>query len=392
MGCLAGSLSAGAVEGQAAASRPRLAPPKDCPSPEDLESVLGEASAQMGQSRFQEAASVLQPLADSHCDARVSLLLAAAFEGQGDVAQATMTLQKAHTLWPTNDSIAASLAREYLNKREIPKAVDALAHFHVAAGTPEQEMRLVVVVYLAARRLVPAESVAEAAFRAYPSESTLLLLANTMQMQGRYPDVNRLLASKRNAYAESPQFLVTLAESEFDASSYPEARADLEHAVALDPNLYQAHYLLGNVLHKQGSLDEAIAEYRKAIALSPDQPRSYFQLALALQAKQDEAGEQSALEQALAADNRYAPAQCELGRILLDEHRPADAVTHLNAAIESNPQSEKAYFLLVRAYGQLGQKDKSDEMVKRLLVVKQQNRAGAGGKNEDTPAPRSVGP
>jgi tetratricopeptide (TPR) repeat protein len=387
MGCFFGGLFAEAKQDESAASASNAGAvvKRGCPSRGEVDAVLGQASILMGQSRFLEASVVLQPLTNTACDARVSLLLAAVFEGQGAPTKATAELERAHLKWPSNNSVAASLAREYLNEGDAPKAAKALSHFHATADTPAQEMRMAVLVYLAAHQLVAAQTVAEAAYRTCPSVSTLLLLANALQMQGRYSEVNRLLGNVRSAYSDSPEYLVTFAESEFDASRYSEARVDLARAVALAPNLYQAHYLFGNVLFKQGSLDDAVTEYRKAIVLSPSQPRTYFQLALALQAKQDHAGEQTALEQALATDGHYAPAQCEIGRILLEEHRPAEAVEHLNVAVESNPRSEKAYFLLARAYGQMGEKEKSNQMVKQLLAVKKENQTGTAAENEDQP-------
>ncbi len=329
---------------------------------------------------------MLQPLSGLDCDARVSLLLAAAFEGEGDVPKATELLQRAHSVWPSNNSIAASLAREYLSTGQNDKAVKALARFHATAETPQQEMEMAVVVYLAARQLVSAQTVAATAYKSYPSVHTLLLLANALQLQGRYPEVIRLLGSKRGIYANSPDFLITLAESEFDASIYPAARDDLERAISLDSRSYQAHYLLGNVLARQNHTDSAIAEYHLAIDLAPDQPRTYFQLALVLRSKQDETGEELVLNQALTADGHYAPAQCEMGRILLEEHRPADAVSHLNTAIQYNPRSEEAYFLLAKAYARLGEKDKSDEMVRQLVIVRKENRPSAAKKTGNLPA------
>ncbi len=387
-GCFIGGPRVGAtayrITESASSTRPES--DKKCPARSDRDIALAKASALLGQSRFQDAAALLQPVSAMDCDARVSLLLAAAFEGEGNSPKAAEVLQAAHAVWPSNDSIAVSLAREYLAVREVDKAVKSLAHFHATADTPEQEMQMAVVVYLAGHQLVSAQKVAEAAYRFYPSEDTLLLLANSLQMQGRYPDVNRILGNQRGMYGNSPKFFITLAESELDASNYPAARQDSERAISLDSNLYQAHYILGNVLFKLSDMDGAIAEYRVAINLAPDQPRTYFQLAQVLQAKQDEAGEQHALEEALATDSHYAPAQCEMGRILLEQHRATDAVDHLTAAIQSNPHSEKAYFLLARAYAQLGEKDKSDQMVKRLQAVKKENRPSAGGKNENHPA------
>jgi tetratricopeptide (TPR) repeat protein len=215
---------------------------KACPSRSDLDDALGQASSLLDQARYQDVAAMLEPLAVKDCDVRVSLLLAAAFEGQGEVSKAASILQQAHSVWPSNNSIAASLAREYLASGEQDQAVKALAHFEATAKTPEQEIEMAVVVHLGAHRLLSAESLAETDYKTYPSVHSLLLLANTLQMQGRYPDVNSLLGSKRESYADRPEFFVTLAESEYDASIYAAAGKDLLRAISLDPKMYQAHY------------------------------------------------------------------------------------------------------------------------------------------------------
>jgi tetratricopeptide (TPR) repeat protein len=375
-GCVPCSPVAGAAVGWSAAllSQVHSEARVSCPAGDDLDAVLGEASALMGQSRYQDAAALLELPSAGNCDPRTSLLLAAAFEGQGDELKATAVLERAHSVWPTDNSIAASLARAYLASGQKDRAAKALTRFRGTAETPEQELEMAVVVYLAADQLVPAQKVAEEDYKYYPSAHSLLLVANTLQLQGRYPDVNRLLGGKRATYADSPKFFVTLAESEFDASIYAAAGEDLRHAISLDPQLYQAHYLLGNVLSKMNDANGAVAEYRLAINLAPEQPRTYYQLALVLRSKQDDAGERSALQQALAADTHYAPAHCEMGRLLLEDHRPADAVDHLLSAIQYNPRLENAYFLLARAYAALGEKDKSDQMVKRLQAVREENR------------------
>jgi len=381
-GCLPGSAASGAAARWNTEPAPQVHsdPNRICPAQGDLDAALGKASLLMQQSRFQDAAASLQPLAGMDCDPRVSLLLAAALEGQGDEHQVATVLARAHSVWPSNDSVAASLARAYLAGGEKDRAAEALAHFHATADTPEQELEMAVVVYFADQQLVSAEKVAEADYKYYPSVHSLLLMANALQLQGRYPDVNRLLSNKRSLYADSPDFLITLAESELDASIFSAARADLQRAISLNPRMYQAHYLLGNVLAKTGDANGAIAEYRLAIGLAPEQPRTYYQLALVLRTQQDDAGEQRALEQALAANNEYGPAHCEMGRILLAEHRPADAVSHLLLAIQYNPRSEKAYFLLARSYAALGERDKSDQMVKRLQAVREENRPGPNKK------------
>jgi tetratricopeptide (TPR) repeat protein len=120
-------------------------------------------------------------------------------------------------------------------------------------------------------------------------------------------------------------------------------------------------------------VDQACAAYRLAISLSPDQPRTYYQLALAFRAKQDEAGEESLLKHILEIDSHYAAAHAELGRILLNQNRLPEAVAQLTLAIEDNPSLEQPYNLLARTYDRLGDADKADAMAKRLASVRSAN-------------------
>jgi Flp pilus assembly protein TadD len=335
--------------------------------------MLGKASGLMEQSRYQEAADSLQPLAGLHCDARVSLLLAAAFEQGGDLPKAEEALEQAHSVWPANNSIAATLARQYLGSGQVQKAAQALGNFHATAKTPVQEMEVAVVAFIDNHQLAPAQTVAELAYKTYPSVHSMLLLANAMQLQGRFKEVVALLNARRNLYSGSPAFLITLAESEYDSILYDAARDDLRRAIALDQSSYQAHLLLANALLKLAKVDDAITEYRRAIALSPGQPRTYCQLALALQAKHDQAGAEQEIATALSIDSHYAPALIEQGRMLINENKLSDAVTQLNLAIQNNPNAEQGYFLLAKAYAQLGDKEKSEEMAKRLVMVRNAN-------------------
>jgi Tfp pilus assembly protein PilF len=49
-------------------------------------------------------------------------------------------------------------------------------------------------------------------------------------------------------------------------------------------------------------------------------------------------------------------------------------VGQLSLAVQLNPNIEQAYFLLAKAYARLGEKDKSDAMVKRFEAVRAANR------------------
>ena len=63
-----------------------------------------------------------------------------------------------------------------------------------------------------------------------------------------------------------------------DQGKLDEAIAEYRKAIRLKPDLAEAHHNLGIALASQGKLDEAIAEYRKAIRLKPDVAEAHINL------------------------------------------------------------------------------------------------------------------
>lgn len=338
-----------------------------------MDRLLYDASQAMKQEHYDAAATMLGTPPLPSCDPRIDLLLGAALEGSGDSSRAEETLLQAHLQWPSNHSLAASLARSYLLSGHPAQAAEAFASTTVGPGVPPQELELRAEVYLAVHQLALAQTAAGAAYRSYPSTETLLLLANVIQTQGRALDALTLLESKREQNSESAPFLITTAECEFDTGAYARAHQDLVHAIAIDGTSYQAHYLLGNTLVKQTQIEEAIAEYQRAIDLAPDKPRTYYQLALARVMKGDVDGAEQSLSKAVAADERYAPAYAEMGELLLQQGRYSEAVDPLRKAIEFGPTLESPYYLLTRVYSRLGEKKESDDMLQRFQEVKAAN-------------------
>jgi tetratricopeptide (TPR) repeat protein len=328
----------------------------------------------LAQNRFGEAVRLLRTKPASGCDYRVDLLLAAAFDDAGDALNARHTLQQGHSHWPSNTSIATSLARYYLQNGDLAKAKATIAQCKPNSTTPLRELQMMAMIDLESQDLAPAESVAALAYHAYPSEDTLLFAANVLQLQGRYMDVIALLGKYRKDYADSSPFLITIAESESDGKMYAEAQQDLRHAIALTPDSYPAHYVLGNLLVKTGNLDSGIQEYRNAIQLSPRQPRTYYQLGRALEetGKNDEA--RSYFEQAAAVDPHYAPTYSEIAKLQLKSGQFQDAVDNLTRAIQYNPALPQSYYLLIQAYARLGEKDKSHAVLDQWTAYKKSHR------------------
>lgn len=342
-----------------------------CLDAQQTDELLAAASSLLQQNRFADAAALLQSKEQGHCAASIDLLLAAAFDGEGDSASAERILQQALLQWPSNTSLATSLARNKLRHGDLNAARQAVARCRPTAQTPQPELRMIALVYLESHDLPHALEVAELAWHADPSQENLLFTANVLQLEGRYNDVVARLRKYRDRFGNSPGFLITIGESESDGKLYEDAERDLKQAVALAPKSYPAHYMLGHLLVARGDLAAGIQEYHEAISLSPQQPRTYSQLGRALEQNNDDAQAQRCFEQAIALDPQYEPAFFELGKMELRHRQLEKAAAHLARAIQINPASQRSYYLLMQAYTRLGDRERAESVKQQWTAYKQ---------------------
>lgn len=122
-----------------------------------------------------------------------------------------------------------------------------------------------------------------------------------------------------------------------------EAGDHYARAVALAPGYAQAHNNLGITLARRGRLDEAIREYQRAVEIEPgyDEPRNNWGIALSQQGRTADAIEQFRLA---AAANRNNPAtQVNWGNALVRAGSPEDAASHYKEALRIKPDDDDAH-------------------------------------------------
>ncbi|MDA8678547.1 tetratricopeptide repeat protein, partial [Luminiphilus sp.] len=125
-----------------------------------------------------------------------------------------------------------------------------------------------------------------------------------------------------------------------------EAEASCRKAIALKPDLAEAHSNLGFTLQELGRLDEAEASYRQAIALKPDGAKAHSNLGNTLKelGRLDEA--EARFRQAIALRPDYAKAHNNLGNTLKELGRLDDAEASYRQAIAFTPNSAQFHYNL----------------------------------------------
>jgi predicted O-linked N-acetylglucosamine transferase (SPINDLY family) len=139
-----------------------------------------------------------------------------------------------------------------------------------------------------------------------------------------------------------------LGEAQRRLGDHEGARASLHRAIALQPDLAEAHYTLGLTLRAQGDGEAALA-FESAVALKPTLLPAYVGLAGAhydaglLEAARD------ACLRALAIDGQFAEAHHQLGIVLKDLGHIDEAVASYRRALACRPDYPVAHSSLVYA-------------------------------------------
>ena len=119
---------------------------------------------------------------------------------------------------------------------------------------------------------------------------------------------------------------------EIEATEPERAIEAYEKALALEPELADAHVNIGRLLHMAGERGRAEPHYREAVRQDPDDPTPHFNLGVLLEelGRKDEA--LLAYRQAILRDPDFADAHCNLGLLLESVGNRTEAVRHLMLA------------------------------------------------------------
>jgi tetratricopeptide (TPR) repeat protein len=122
-----------------------------------------------------------------------------------------------------------------------------------------------------------------------------------------------------------------------------------------------------------GKTDEAIAKYREALQVQPDNALNHYKLSVALRKAGDTEGERAELEEAVKFDPKLAAAHNELGFLLARAGDATGAVDHFRLAVQSAPAWTDAWVNLAAELAVLSRFAEAREAVARALTLDPDN-------------------
>ncbi|WP_373355172.1 tetratricopeptide repeat protein [Pseudoroseicyclus sp. CXY001] len=196
--------------------------------------------------------------------------------------------------------------------------------------------------------------------------------AATLRRTGAPDEAARVLAALAAAHPARADLQASLGDSLRELARYPEAVEAYGRALQLyadgAPMTWVIHYTRGISRQEAGNWPGAEADFRRALELNPGQPRVLNHLGYALVTRGESLDEALAMVRlAVAAEPENAAIIDSLGWALYRLGRVAEAVPHLERAVEIEAGSPVINEHLGDAYWQVGRREEARFQWRRAL-------------------------
>lgn len=171
-------------------------------------------------------------------------------------------------------------------------------------------------------------------------------LAAICGMTGRIQDAPALLQAALAIEPNLPDAHNNLGLTWMEQGDLKAAIHAFEQVIQLNPDHGQAHYNLGIALQKLGDLNGAIGHYDHAIRLNPNEAGAHYNLAIALQAQGKLQAAVASYSAALQLRPAYPEALINLGTALVKLENLAGAEHTFQQALLHHPESPEAHLNL----------------------------------------------
>jgi tetratricopeptide (TPR) repeat protein len=144
----------------------------------------------------------------------------------------------------------------------------------------------------------------------------------------------------------------------------PVAEEYASKASALDAKLPLAHQLLGELYLYQSKIPEAIAQFQAELAINPGYAAAYYKLADAQSRVQQYDEAEKLLQRSVWLDPTSTGPYILLGKVLEKKGEPELAVRALQRALSMDPNNPIPHHLLGQTYRDLGRGDDAERELK----------------------------
>jgi arylsulfatase A-like enzyme/Tfp pilus assembly protein PilF len=155
-----------------------------------------------------------------------------------------------------------------------------------------------------------------------------------------------------------------------DENEIAAAMTMLEEVLKEDPKVIDAWFTLGNMAGRRGRQEEAIADFRRALALKPDDEEAVINMAHAYRKMGRDDDALVGFRRFLDLDPKNAQVHYEIAQIMIDRNENRAAATELQAALAVEPKMAAARNALGVVALNQGDLPSAEKQIRQALLLK----------------------
>ncbi|MCR4471075.1 tetratricopeptide repeat protein [Burkholderia sp. SCN-KJ] len=194
-----------------------------------------------------------------------------------------------------------------------------------------------------AGRLAQAKTLYDAILHAQPGQPDAMHFLGLLACQLKQYDAGLALMERSLAARPAASYFNNLGNMLRECGRLDDAIAHYRRAVALRPDYPEAHNNLGNALRDARDPAAAMQSCSRAIELRPGYAEAYNNLGNVLKDLGELDAAAASYGKAIAFHPAYADAHSNLGNVLRAQERHADAIAQYRRALELNPELRVAH-------------------------------------------------
>jgi len=280
-----------------------------------------------------------------------------------DYALAAEEFREARKLRPTlwNADALLGMSELRLGHPREAKALIEESFRHVQDTKLQSQAGLdLISIYFQDHELPRAVEVLQALGHANPNDPSLLYTAYRT-----YTELAaHTLVTLSQVAPESAEMHRILAQTAENQDDFPGAIAQYRKALEISPGLPGLHFELGQAILESSTSEsarlEAENEFRRALADDPADAKSQYMLGEIAWLRSDPNQALEHYQEAVRLQPDFVDARIALGKALTSLGRAGEAIQQQSEAIRLDPQNEAAHYRLAQAYRKLGRAEEAE--------------------------------
>ena len=292
---------------------------------------------------------------------------------QGKYEDAIAELQGLASRTPPPAGLDHELGTAYYKRSDFLKAAQYLKQALSENPKDDEAVQLLGLSYYLAGRPGDAIPYLEKVQTWYPRANVdaSYILGICYNQSKNYPQARIAFARMFDVKPDSAASYLFTARMLFRQEFDPVAEEYAQKAVALDPSLPLAHFLLGELYLYKSRIPEAMTALQHELAINPGYAAAYYKLADAYSRVQKYEDAERLLQRSIWLDATSTGPYILMGKVLEKKGEPALAVRALQRAAAMDPNNPITHHLLGQTYRDLGQTADAERELKLAEQLQQ---------------------